>query len=261
MMILILARPNLQKIYERLFRILSGFLGYGNWSSDFRMTGERQILKTLSNFNIGKILDIGANEGQWSLLARNFLESEIIAFEPQKKAFEQLQKLNNQKITAINLAVGDVVGDGIINIHSSSSQLSFIDENLHNMPLLNGMSKLREPIQITSLDELLKTHPEIYSDVDFLKIDTEGYEQKVLLGGANFIKVIRPRFIQLEVNAHQIFTQTSIYSLSTQLHGYNLYKILPGGKNFYQVSATTPLSNYLQLSIFLFVRADVVIPE
>lgn len=258
-LILLLARPSLQGVYEKIFRFLYGFLGYGNWSADFKMTGELQILKKLKKFNINKILDIGANEGQWTLMARTILDSEIIAFEPQVDAFNTLSRLNDNKIKAKKLAIGDKIGEIFINVHINSSQLSFIDDHLHDMPLLNGKALIKERIQISTLDFLFENYPENYANIDFVKIDTEGYEEKVLIGGTVFFKKIRPRFIQLEINSHQIYTKTSIYSLAALLPEYNLFKILPSGSNFYPVLASSPLSNFLQLSIFLFVRRDVVI--
>jgi FkbM family methyltransferase len=258
-LILIFARPSLQTYFETIFRVLYGFLGYGNWSADFRLTGEKVALERLKSYDIKLVLDVGANEGQWSILARQILDSEVIAFEPQKYAFDKLSKINDKKIRSHCVALGDSNSISFINIHSDSSQLSFIDNELHQMPLLNGKSKTKESITIVSLDHLFENEPDLYSKVDFVKIDTEGYERKVLIGAAKFIKKVKPRFVQLEINSHQIFTETNLFSIANLLVGYKIYKILPAGNIFYNVDPTTPLANFMQLSTFLFVRDDIVI--
>jgi FkbM family methyltransferase len=257
--VLLLARPKFQFLFERLFRIIQGYLGYGNWSSDFRLTGEKRLLLKLKEFKIGKILDIGANEGQWAIMASGVIGQEIIAFEPQSQPFIILSRQQHRKIFAVNSAVGETNGEIMINVHRESSQLSFIDDSLHGMPLLSGKAAIKETVLIYTLDYLFENYEEMYRDVDFVKIDTEGYEDRVLKGGLNFLAQVKPRFIQLEVNSHQIITKTSLYSLSLILQNYNVFKVLPGGNSLFRVVPSSPLANFLQLSTFLFVRKDIII--
>ena len=52
-------------------------------------------------------------------------------------------------------------------------------------------------------------------NVDLIKIDTEGYEMNVLKGSRNFIS--KPKFIQIEFNWHQLFTNNSLIDFSKEL--------------------------------------------
>ena len=50
--------------------------------------------------------------------------------------------------------------------------------------------------------------------IDFIKIDTEGFEYEVLCGAQKTIKNYRPKFIQIEFNWHQLFTNNSLIDFS-----------------------------------------------
>ena len=92
-LIIILARPKFQKFYELLFRILIGFLGYMNFSEDFKFTGEKRLVKKLAKYNVATALDIGANKGQWARMVLDNTNWSVISFEPQKSAFKILEEL------------------------------------------------------------------------------------------------------------------------------------------------------------------------
>ena len=178
-LILLCARPKFQKFFEFLFRINLSFLGFMNWSADFKLTGEKLALKELSKFGIFKVLDIGANKGQWAKLALDTLGCEVISIEPQNSAFVELSSLRNQygsKITVFNLAIGDANKEVFINVHASSDELSYIDGRLKNMPLLSGKSEVQELVNMMTLDSLFQAEPELLKNVDLIKIDTEGFE-------------------------------------------------------------------------------------
>ena len=47
--------------------------------------------------------------------------------------------------------------------------------------------------------------------VDFLKIDVEGHEYEVVKGAKKFIEFNSPKFIQIEINWHQLFKNINLY--------------------------------------------------
>ena len=55
---------------------------------------------------------------------------------------------------------------------------------------------------------------EKFKDIDFIKIDTEGHEFKVLEGGLDFIKKNNVKMVQIEFNWHNLFTNNTIYQFS-----------------------------------------------
>lgn len=258
--VIIFARPRFQTFFELVFRINLSYLGYMNWSPDFKLTGERLALKKLSRHGIYKVLDIGANKGQWANMAIETLNCRVISFEPQISAFNELNSLKNlhgEKLRAFRLAIGDSIKDVSINVHAVSDELSFVDDRLKKMPLLTGKTKNQELAMMVTLDYLFETDPELLSDIDLIKIDTEGFEINVLIGGLNYIQKVAPKFIQLEINWHQLFVNSSLFSFSELLINYDVYKLLPAGGCIFQVNPTEPLNNIYQLSNFIFVRKDI----
>jgi FkbM family methyltransferase len=256
-LIIFLARPNLQYFYEKLFRILIGFLGYMNWSGDFKLTGEKKLLKIISEYKLNSILDIGANSGQWADMALNVTPFNVISVEPQSIPYGELSSLLKKypgRFNSFNLALGSTKKDFFINVNRNSSELSYIDNNLNVMPLLKDQSIVKEKIMIITLDDLYSDNIESFNEIGFVKIDVEGYEMEVIIGAQKFLQEVKPDFIQIEMNWHQIYTNTTMYKFSLLLPDYDIFKILPAGAVLYKIDANYPINNLFQLSNFLFVR-------
>jgi len=256
----VFARPKFQKFFELIFRLNLSYLGYMNWSPDFKLTGERLVLKKLSKYGIDRILDIGANQGQWAEMALSTLKCQVVSIEPQLSDFVNLSMLKNKfsgRLFTLNLAIGDTDKDVQIHVHDSSSELSYIDDRLNKLPLLSGKSSKKEAVSMLKLDSLFKLEKDLLSQIDFVKIDTEGYEINVLRGGLNYLDSVSPKFIQLEMNWHQLFVNSSLFYFSEVLKNYIPYKVLPSGEYLYKVVSVEPIHNIFQLSNFIFIRKDI----
>ena len=144
-----------------------------------------------------------------------------------------------------------------INVHASSDELSYIDGRLKNMPLLSGKSEVQELVNMMTLDSLFQAEPELLKNVDLIKIDTEGFEFNVLKGSSNYIKQVLPKFIQLEINWHQLFVNSPLYIFSELLVDYDSFKLLPAGDGLYRINPADPISNIFQLSNVMFIRKDI----
>jgi FkbM family methyltransferase len=241
--------------------VLIGFMGYMNWSSDFKLTGEKKLISLLKANNIRCVLDIGANSGQWAHMVLNQLNTRVLSFEPQLSVYKKLVLLKetyNEKFYSYNMALGKYSGKASIYVHDNSSELSFINPLLLGMPLLEGHTNHIEEINIETLDNVYLQNQVLLNEVDFVKIDTEGHELDVLLGSKTFLDNVKPKFVQVEINWHHIFTETTIYKLSCILENYRVFKVLPSGRILYEIDPKLPVNNLFQLSIFLFVRRDMV---
>ena len=122
-------------------------------------------------------IDIGAYQGVYSLLAAGISKAEVIAFEPEQKAFSQLKyhiELNQLKnnIDCRQTALGEQIKKTTIT--TNYSQQNYIEPNSHNSVNIL-MSTLNEEI------------PEI-EVACLIKIDAEGYELKILEGGKNILQ-------------------------------------------------------------------------
>lgn len=146
------------------------------------------------------ILDIGANTGIYSLLAKAVNPtSKVYAFEPFSNVYSRLIrniKLNNFDIKAIKKAVSNKDGLQLIfdmlqpSIYSATLEKRFY-RDVHQV----GELKL-EQIETISLKTFFEE--EELRRVDLVKIDVELHEPKVLEGFGNYLERFKPIII-LEV--------------------------------------------------------------
>ena len=59
-----------------------------------------------------------------------------------------------------------------------------------------------------------------FNNIDFIKIDVEGHEYKVLEGGMNFINKHKVKLIQIEFNIHHLYVGNSVLQFSKILKNY-----------------------------------------
>ncbi len=133
------------------------------------------------------VIDVGANIGQFSLLASVESSAIIYAFEPNKEALKKfkINFHNNNKVKLFNFALGEKETSKsfyITNKNDSSSLLEPIEKELNKF----GKIKVEnvENITIQRADEILNKYN---LDNSILKIDVQGYELNVLQG---FEKII-----------------------------------------------------------------------
>jgi len=155
-------------------------------------------LAWIKNQNIKTVLDIGANVGQFVKEIRERLsEAQIYSFEPLKECFEKLLKIDGLK--AFNFALGDK--EGVVEMNKSryspsSSLLQMSDAHKTLFPHTKEHSP--EKIEVKRLDDIkLNLKPEI-----LIKVDVQGFEGKVIEGGAETFKkakviLIENSFVEL----------------------------------------------------------------
>ena len=135
-------------------------------------------------------LDIGANVGLWSRsLVKNF--QRVVAFEPVDIFRECLTKnvvANNLEIQTV--ALGDQNTTATMNLTPGNTGHTHID------PASFGAGTT----QVMRLDDLG------VGDVDYIKIDCEGFEYRVLLGAKQTVMQWRP-VIVVEQKPHDMYSQ------------------------------------------------------
>lgn len=143
------------------------------------------------------VLDIGAQTGLFSLMAKYFPHSKWYAFEPIKEAIHTLKK--NLAVNNINnvfmheVAVSDICG---------KSTLKMPDKNnwglstLGSTPLRFSKTGERE-VNCITLDAFVDTQQ--IKRVHFIKIDTEGWELYILRGAQQLLMRDHP-IILMEYN-------------------------------------------------------------
>ena len=135
-------------------------------------------------------LDIGANVGLWSRdLVRSF--AKVIAFEPVGLFRECLEKnVSGNNFFISPMALGDQDSKGTMIITEENSGHSHLDPN----------SMGTGDVQIVRLDNLN------LQGVDYVKIDCEGYEYRVLQGAEQTVKRCRPIMV-IEQKPHDAYSK------------------------------------------------------
>lgn len=138
----------------------------------------------------GTALDIGANVGLWSRdLVKHF--GKVIAFEPVAVFRECLSKnVSGTNFEISSLALGDQDTQGTMIITEGNSGHSHLDPN----------SMGQGNIQVVKLDNLQ------IPDVDYIKVDCEGFEYRVLQGAEQTIKRCRPIMV-IEQKPHDAYSK------------------------------------------------------
>jgi FkbM family methyltransferase len=139
----------------------------------------------------GTILDVGANEGKVAEAAlRTYPQGRVICFEPVAGTFRALQQRlarYGNRVVYFNEALSDVNGQAEINLTNFNGANSLQPQpEFHkaNNPHIREVG--REVIKLSRLDDVAARLPE--QRIDVMKIDVEGHELKVLLGGREFIR-------------------------------------------------------------------------
>jgi FkbM family methyltransferase len=167
---------------------------------DVKMTDEEVLLKQIKYNNIDLIFDIGANTGQFStMLFKLGYYGKIVSFEPLTSAYEILKnksKKFSNWIIAEQCAIGENDGEIEINISKnsiSSSALKILDEHINAAPKSEYIGS--EKVKIYKLDSIFDKYILDEKNV-FIKIDTQGFEEKILNGASEAIKKAKGLLIE-----------------------------------------------------------------
>jgi FkbM family methyltransferase len=182
------------------------------------------------------VYDIGANKGN-KVKALLRMGYKVIAVEPEKKALSTLswRFSKNKNVTIVENGVSDKKAELTIHIAGSRSGLNTLSDKW-----VNSLEKEQEnrwhkkhsfkdsyTIEVTTLDDLFSKYGIPY----FIKIDVEGYENKVIKGMSRM-----PAFISFETNLPEFLEETigciqHLKSLSDKIvFNYSLSDKLVSGK-------------------------------
>lgn len=191
-----------------------------------------RVVSMLRHHRIDVVLDVGANVGQFatSLRVRGF-QGKIISFEPLQKAYEELVRASkgDQSWVAVpRTAIGDHDGEVEINIAAnseSSSILSMLGSHERAAPESRYVGSETAPI--CRLDSIAGDYLSEGSRI-LLKIDTQGYEGKVLDGAANLLR--RVVGVQLELSLVPLYAGQELMPAMVERmrrNGFDLWSLSP----------------------------------
>jgi len=225
-------------------------------SSNDLFRGENIFISKFDDLKLKNCIDVGCNIGDFSKEILKNKNTNVVAFEPLPLCRENLKEIHNEyssRFINYEYALSNKEGfDYIYFGDKNSSGLASLEKKINNIDYVDVVNKNTIKIELKKLNDFIDK--ENFRDIDFIKIDTEGHEFKVLEGGLDFIKKNNVKIVQIEFNWHNLFTNNTIYQFSDILDNYVLTqlnllngKLIPKDKNHY-------FSNIFQLSNFIFVE-------
>ncbi|MDC0427058.1 FkbM family methyltransferase [Pelagibacteraceae bacterium] len=207
------------------------------------------------------IFDVGANKGQSITRYKKLFQNPIIhSFEPNIDEVNILKQkyINDKNLYLNNVAVGDKKGNLEFNINAISGHSSFKNlipnttwiKKRSNLIKIDDKNYTTKKInaEIITLDDY--ANEKNLTNIDILKIDTQGFEDKVLLGAQNLLKNNRIKLIQLELIFSEIYENPlNIYDVEKTLIPYN-YRLFGISNN------GSLMSNIAYQSDFIYISND-----
>ncbi|RYE88410.1 MAG: FkbM family methyltransferase [Hyphomicrobiales bacterium] len=163
-------------------------------------------------------IDIGANLGIFSMAMAKAVGAtgKVYAYEPTSETRARLEKskaVNSAgNLDVIGSALSDTEREGRIVFGASSELNRLVDDG-------QGSG---EAVHLTSLDLEKKRHG--WGEIDFIKMDAEGEELKIVAGGRSVFEADSP------VVMFEIRSETGVdlgIGTAFQAIGYGLYRLLP----------------------------------
>jgi FkbM family methyltransferase len=188
-----------------------------------------------------EILDIGANHGVYTLTIAKLLQGEgkITAYEPASSVVSLLRKgveangFTNVEI--VNAGLSDCEGEATLFLSTNSELNSLQPDN---------SSQQQEIIKLLNLDEELALRN--WQRIDFIKLDAEGEEAKILAGGKRFFFEQSP-LIMFELK-HGKHINMRLIQLFENL-GYETYYLISSIGCLVPFDVNQPVDGY-QLNLF-----------
>lgn len=156
----------------------------GYWLGTYEIEHQRKISELLKPGNV--FWDIGAHVGYFSLLASSLVgpDGKVYAFEPFARNAALLQKhieLNSiNNVQLLELAVADKVG-----------QASFQESDKSSMGKISTAGTT--VVKTTTIDDLVFNQK--LTPPTLIKIDVEGLQDEVLLGGLKTLETYHPSIL------------------------------------------------------------------
>lgn len=170
-----------------------------------------------------QICDIGASPVDETDFIEELLsntKSRLIGFEPNENEFQKLDK-DDKKRKYYNFGIGDGT-EKTLNICESPGMSSFLEPDIDYLKNFHGFenwSKIIKRVKVKT-----KKLSEIKDNIDFLKIDVQGYESEIIKHGKDKIK--NSLVINIETSTTPLYKDEETFSsniLELEKLGFNLH--------------------------------------
>lgn len=205
-----------------------------NLDYDFLKNGEAAVLRKLADIqSFSTIVDVGANKGDWSLIASDLFPQAIVhSFEIVPETYGRLAEncRHRKNIMCHNVGLADTEGTTTVFFSPDKSGVATcvpnFSEQFHNYQPRAFEAKVSTGDAFCA-DQGIET-------IDFLKIDVEGFEHKVLKGFEGMLKTGNIKMIQFEYGYINIDTHFLLKDFHEYLEPFEMRmgKIYPSYVEF-----------------------------
>jgi len=235
------ARKRFQKFNKLLYFLSLHGLGILNYENS-RVSGEERFLKTYLANKSGIVLDIGANQGNYTenVIKYNSM-TKVYAFEPHPVTWIKLRDRfrDSPSVVIVNQGMSNESGSLMLydyrdrNGSSHASLFSDVITDIHSCD--DAFSHL---VELTTLDKFSDENN--IQEICLLKIDVEGNELKVLKGAQRLIKEKRINAIHFEFNEMNTCSRSFFRDFWQILEDFKLYRLLP--ESMLEIHGYSPVS-------------------
>ena len=163
----------------------------------------------LAKFNIRTVIDVGAYRGDVSKALRVlFPEASMYAFEPVEENYETSRRnLSNSNVHLSRLALDQKPGRSKLYVHTNRALSSLL-------PSTDSPLDRTTQTPVTTLDRFFGGR-KLRGDV-FLKIDTQGNEDRILKGGSKILPHVS--IVHIEISFERFYQSQVLFE--------DMYKLL-----------------------------------
>lgn len=204
----------------------------GFYWEDPEKNGEYKFVAKYIKDNM-TIFDVGANIGDYTKKVISITPKlNIYCFEPVKSTFSTLNKnLESTRVDFIktfNVGFSDKPETLSMNIYGDNGGSNSLYYNEYHAERSAAIRK--EEVELKKIDDFVLENR--ITSIDFLKIDVEGHEFKVLMGALQSLESNVIKCIQFEYNNYWKKSGHKLESVIELLSSFNfsIYRLTPWGK-------------------------------
>jgi len=165
-----------------------------------RYRPEPDHLLWLKEVGIKTVIDVGANIGQFAHEIRIDLpDAHIYSFEPLKDCYDEMVESmkNDKNFTAFHMALGDKSEEVTMNRNDYSPSSSLLPmAQTHKDIFPHTKNTKEEKITVRRMDDLPDFKRNVPQKEILFKIDTQGYEDRVVRGATEFLKGVAAMIVE-----------------------------------------------------------------
>lgn len=165
-----------------------------------------RLFARLQRFPINTVIDCGANEGQFARdISRAFPAASLYCFEPLTQPFGALSRwaeTQRGRVRCFRVALGEQTGEALMHFHTQHSQSSSLLATTEHKETLFPQTRDQSevPVQVTTLDVVLADALADMQPAILLKLDVQGYEERVLRGATSVLPRVQACVLEIGID-------------------------------------------------------------